>query len=344
MFQDKCFIIGEVAQAHDASFMLAKSHIDVVARAGCDAVKFQIHLPEFESTPDEKFRVPIDGYKTRPEYWERTCFAPEQWKELSEYAASKGLVFMASAFSLQAVDLLQEIGVPVWKISSGETSNVPMLHKVGKTGKPVILSTGMSPMEEVEDAVNLLKSYNVDIAITQCTTQYPTPPDQVGLNVMQEYKERFGTYVGLSDHSSTIFPAVTAAYLGASVVEVHVCMSYDMPGPDMPASLDPADLTRMVEGIRFAEIMRANPVDKDEKSKEYTDFRKLFFQAIYIKADVKAGEELTPDNLEIRKPCNGVPASKWDEVIGSTAAKDLSAGQFLQDEDVEYAEQAKQSA
>ncbi len=334
MIFDKCFVIAEVAQAHDASFMLAKSHIDVVAEAGCDAVKFQIHMPKYESTPDEKFRVPIDGYKTRSEYWERTCFEPEQWKELAVYAKSKGLVFMASAFSLQAIDLLAEIGVPVWKVSSGETSNVPMLHKLGKTGLPVIISTGMSPMAEIEAAVDVLKSYDVDIAITQCTTQYPTPASQVGLNVMNEYKGAFGTYVGLSDHSGTIYPAIAAAWEGASVVEVHVCMSYQMPGPDMPASLDPADLKRMVDGVRFAEEMRANPVDKDKKAEEFVDFRKLFFQAIYVKADVKAGEELTPDNLEIRKPCKGISASKWDDVIGMKAANDLAAGSFLQEDDV----------
>ncbi len=333
MLFDKCFIIAEVAQAHDGSFMLAKSHIDAVAKAGCDAVKFQIHLPQYESTSDEKFRVPIDGYKTRSEYWEKTCFTPEQWKELSEYAKSKGLVFMASAFSLQAIDLLIEIGVPVWKISSGETSNVPMLHKVGKTGLPVIISTGMSPMDEVENAVNILKSHNVDIAITQCTTQYPTPASQVGLNVMNAYKD-LGIYVGLSDHSGTIYPAICAAWEGASVIEVHVCMSYNMPGPDMPASLDPDDLTRLVQGVRFAAEMRASPVDKNEKAREFVEFRKLFFQAIYIKKDIKAGELLTPNNLEIRKPCKGISASKWDEVIGKKAQRDLTSNAFLQDGDV----------
>ncbi len=334
MFADKCFIIGEVAQAHDASFMLAKSHIDIIAAAGMDAVKFQIHLPEFESTSDEKFRVPIDGYKTRSEYWERTCFAPEQWKELAAYAKSKELVFMASAFSLQAIDMLEEIGVPVWKISSGETSNVPMLHKLGKTGLPVIISTGMSPMDEIEAAVNILKSYNIDIAITQCTTQYPTPASQVGLNVMVEYKKKFDTYVGLSDHSGTIYPAITAAWEGASVIEVHACMSYQMPGPDMPASLDPDDLKRLVEGVRFAEEMRANPIDKNKKAKEYVEFRKLFFQAIYIKTNIKAGEIFSTNNLEIRKPCKGIPASKWDEVIGSKATRDLNSHTFLQEGDV----------
>ncbi len=333
MFKDKCFIIGEVAQAHDASFMLAKSHIDVVAEAGMDAVKFQIHLPEFESTEDEKFRVPIDGYETRSEYWKRTCFAPDQWKELAVYAKSKGLVFMASAFSLQAIDLLEKIGVPIWKVSSGETSNVPILHKLGKTGLPVIISTGMSPMEEISAAVDILKSYNIDIVITQCTTQYPTPADQVGLNVMAEYKERFGTYVGLSDHSGTIYPAIAAAWAGASVIEVHVCMSYQMPGPDMPASLDPDDLKRMVDGVHFVEKMRVNPVNKDDKAKEYVDFRKLFFQAIYIKSDIKKGEILSADNLEIRKPCKGVSASKWDDVIGTKATKNLSAKTFLQGSD-----------
>lgn len=331
---EKCLIIAEVAQAHDGSFMLAKSHIDAIAKAGCDAVKFQIHLPEFESTADEEFRVPIEGYKTRSEYWEKTCFSIEQWKDLFEYANSKGLIFLASAFSLQAIDILEEIGVPVWKVSSGETSNVPMLHKIGATGLPTIISTGMSPIQEIEDAVRVLKQYDIDIVITQCTTKYPTPASEVGLNVMLKY-QNLGARYGLSDHSGTIYPSIVAAWEGASVIEVHACLSYNMPGPDMPASLDPSDLERLVDGVRFAEEMRANPVDKDKKFKEFSEFRKLFFQSLYVKKDIKSGDFLSSDNLEVRKPCKGIPASKWDEVIGRKASKDLKARSFLQEEDVD---------
>lgn len=154
---------------------------------------------------------------------------------------------------------------------------------------------------------------------------------------MSEYRERFGTYTRLSDHSGTIYPAIAAAWEGVSVVEVYICMSYQMPGPDMPASLDPADLTKMVEGVRFVEEMRKNSLDKDKKAEEFVDLRKLFFQAIYIKKDVKAGEILSADNLEIRKPCNGIPASRWDDVIGSVAAKGLSAANFLQEDDIKAA-------
>lgn len=334
MFTGKCFIIGEVAQAHDGSFMLAKSHVDVIAEAGFDAVKFQIHMPKHESTQDEQFRIPIDGYKTRTEYWRGTGFSAELWKQLATYAEQKGLIFMASAFSLQAIDLLEEIGVPVWKISSGETSNVPMLHRLGSTGLPVIISTGMSPLAEIEHAVRILKSYDIDIAITQCTTQYPTPASEVGLNVMAEYRERFDTYVGLSDHSGTIYPAIAAAWEGASVIEVHACLNYQMPGPDMLASLDPNDLKRLVDGVRFVEEMKQSPLDKDKKAKEFIETRKLFFQAIYLKSDVCVGDEFTVENIEIRKPCNGISASKWDEIIGSKAARDLSANTFLQTKDV----------
>ncbi len=325
----RCFIIGEVAGAHDGSFLLARAHIDVIAAAGCDAVKFQIHLPEAESTPAEAFRVPIPGYRTRQEYWARTGFREDQWLELAAYAAGQGLEFMATPFSVAAVEMLQRLGVKRWKVSSGEVGNVPLLRAMAATGLPVILSTGMSGFADVAFALEHLRTGTPDLTVCQCTTRYPTAAEQVGLNVLGEIRRRLGVKAGLSDHSGTIFPGIVAAYLGCDVLEVHACMSRQMQGPDMPASLDPQDLADLVRGVRFAEAMGANPVDKDATRGQFDELRDLFTQGIYVARPVTAGAPLGVDDLEVRKPGTGLPASQWDAVLGRPAARDLVPGHPL---------------
>jgi len=330
----RCFIIGEIAGAHDGSFMFAQAHIDAVAQAGCDAVKFQLHFAEAESTPDEAFRVPIPGYATRQEYWKKTGFPEARWRELARYAEAKGLIFMASAFSIPAVEMLERLEVPVHKVSSGETANLPLIERMAATGKPIILSTGMSGWSEIDTAMARIAAHGVPCALTQCVTQYPTPAERVGLNVMAAYRDRYGGFAGLSDHSGTIFPAVAGAYIGMDVLEVHVRLGANMPGPDAPASLDPAALALLVQGVRFAEVMRGNPVEKDALAREFSPLRELFQQAIYVRVAVAQGEPILESGIEFRKPLKGLPAARWDDVIGRPAARDLTAGCFLQEEDI----------
>ena len=331
---DRCFVIGEVAGAHDGSFMLARAHMDAIAAAGCDAVKFQIHFADVESTPEETFRVPIPGYRTRTEYWRKTAFREDQWCELARYAASKGLIFMASAFSTPAVDLLERLQVPMHKVASGETANLALLDHIAATGKPVIISTGLSGIAEIDRAVERFAKRTPAFAITQCVTQYPTPAARVGLNLMAVFRQRYGGFAGLSDHSGTIFPAIAGSYIGMDVLEVHVRLCPDMPGPDAAASLDPAALRQLVEGVRFTEAMRRNPVDKEQLAAEVAPLRELFLQSIYTRKLISRGEALTEAMLECRKPMVGIPASRWHEVLGRVAARDIEAYRFLEETDL----------
>jgi N,N'-diacetyllegionaminate synthase len=258
--KDRCLIIGEVGLSHDGSLGLAHAFIDEVARGGADAVKFQTHIAAAESTPAEPFRVKFSRQDaTRYEYWKRIEFSETEWKGLADHAREKGLIFLSSPFSREAVDLLVRVGMAMWKVGSGEVGTVPMLDAMIATGKPILLSSGMSDLAELDKAVDRVRRANVPLAVLQCTTAYPCPPERIGLNMVPFFRERYGCFVGLSDHSGTIYPAIAAATLGAEVVEVHVTMSRGMFGPDVPASVTMEELRQLVDGIRFVEKMRANP-------------------------------------------------------------------------------------
>ena len=253
-------IIAEVAQAHDGSLGTAHAYIDVVAKAGADAIKFQTHIAEAESSPQEPWRVKFSKQDaSRYDYWKRMEFTAEQWAGLKEHADEKGLKFLSSAFSLEAVELLEKIGVYAWKIASGEINNKPMFESILATRRPVWLSTGMSSLEEVDTAVELIQSHKADLTIFQCTSMYPTPNEKVGLNMIPTFKERYGCPIGLSDHSGDIYAGLAATTLGASDIEIHIAFSKEVFGPDVPVSLTPEQLQRLCEGVRSIKTMLQNP-------------------------------------------------------------------------------------
>ena len=209
-------IIAEIAQVHDGSLGTAHAYIDALAETGVDAVKFQTHIAEAESSVHEPFRVKFSKQDaTRYDYWKRMSFSPDQWKGLKDHCEDKNLEFISSPFSNAAVDLLEELGVKRYKIGSGEVSNWLMLEKIAKTGKPIMLSSGMSSWDEMDATVEFLRAFGNPLSILQCTTAYPTRPDQWGLNVISQLKERYKLPVGFSDHSGEIFACSAAAALGA---------------------------------------------------------------------------------------------------------------------------------
>ncbi len=330
-----CTIIAEVAQAHDGSLGLAHSYIDAAARAGADAVKFQTHIAAAESTPGEPWRTRFSPQdETRFGYWERMEFTPDQWHGLKRHADDAGLMFLSSPFSLQAVELLKSVGVAGWKIASGEITNAPMLDAMAATGGPVLLSTGMSPYTEIDATVDLIKRHGAPLAIFQCTTQYPSPPEAIGLNVLEAFRERYGTAVGLSDHSGTIFPSLAAATLGCDVIEVHITMSREMFGPDVPASVTSDELAELVRGVRFIEKMRAAPVDKTQVPDSIAPLRDIFLKSVVATGDLAAGTVLERDHLTTKKPGTGIPASAFEDVIGRTLARDVARDVPLLEEDL----------
>jgi N-acetylneuraminate synthase len=326
----RCLVIGEVAQAHDGSLGAAHAYIDAIAGSGADAVKFQTHIAAAESTPQEPWRVRFSYQDaSRYEYWKRMEFTEEQWLGLKRHAEEKKLEFLSSPFSLEAARLLQRIGMKAWKVASGEVANSQLFAYMLETRLPVMLSTGMSSMEEIDSAVARVQAAGLPLAVMQCTSAYPCPPEKVGLNMLGTFRGRYGCAVGLSDHSGTIFPALAAATLGAELVEVHVTFSKECFGPDVPASLTTNDLKTMVEGIRFNERMRTSAVDKNAMAEEMTPLRNLFTKSIVAEIDLPSGAVLTPESLSVKKPGTGIPAERLDSMIGRRLRRPLAAGEML---------------
>jgi len=332
----RCLIIGEVALTHDGSLGLAHAFVDAIANAGADAVKFQTHIATAESTPSEPFRVKFSRQdKTRYDYWKRMEFTEDGWRGLADHARERGILFLSSPFSIQAVELLDRIGMPLWKIASGETPNAMLLDRILDTGKPVLLSTGMSPIEEIDAAVARVRTRKVDVGVFQCTTAYPCPPEKVGLNLIPFYRERYGCWVGLSDHSSTIYPGLAAATMGIDMLEVHVALSREMFGPDVIASVTTQELRQLVEGIRFVERMKAHPLDKDASANETAPLRKLFTRSLVASADLPAGTVIAREHVAIKKPGTGLAPNRLDEIIGRRLKRPVVADQVLAADDIE---------
>ncbi len=331
-----CIVVGEVAQAHDGSLGMAHAFIDAIASAGADAVKFQTHIASAESTPAEPWRVkfsPQDA--TRYDYWKRMEFSEEQWRGLKRHAEDRGLWFLSSPFSAEAVELLKRVGVAAWKVASGETSSCSLLEHMAGTKLPILLSTGMSPLAEIDAAVERVKSHKLPLAVLQCTSAYPCPPEKVGLNLIPFFRERYGCAVGLSDHSGTIYPGLAAATLDIEVLEVHLTLSRDMFGPDVPVSLTTTELRQLVEGVRFVQKMIASPVDKNRIAEEIAPLRGLFTKSVVARTDLPAGMVLREEHLALKKPGTGIPASRLPELIGARLKRNLKTDELLSDKDLE---------
>ncbi len=332
----RVLVIGEVALTHDGSLGQAHAFVDAIASAGADAVKFQTHIASAESTPAEPFRVKFSRQDaTRYDYWRRMEFSEAQWQGLAEHCRERNVLFVSSPFSLEAVALLERIGQPLWKFASGETSNARLLDRVLDTGAPVLLSTGMSPIAEIDAAVARVRSRGAAVGVFQCTTAYPCPAEQIGLNLIPYYRERYGCWVGLSDHSATIYPGLAGAAVGMDMLELHVTLSREMFGPDVIASVTTAELRQLVDGIRFIERMRANPVDKDRSAAETAPLRRLFTRSLVARRPLPAGTVLTVEHLVVKKPGTGLPPERLADVIGRPLARPVEADQVLVAEDIE---------
>jgi len=328
--EGNCFIIGEVAQSHDGSLGMAHAYIDAIAKAGANAVKFQTHIAEAESSPQEPWRVKFSPQdESRFEYWKRMEFTPDQWVGLKAHAEEKGLVFLSSPFSMQAVDLLEKMGMVAWKVASGEVTNPTLIKRMAATGKPILVSSGMSSIEELDEAIELVRSSFAPFAVMQCTSSYPTPPERIGLNLLTEYRGRYACPVGLSDHSGGIYAGLAAVSLGASLLEIHVTMSREMFGPDVIASITTEEMYKMVEGVRFIEKALLNPVNKEASASELNDVRRIFTKSLYASEDIDVGATIKISQIDMKKPGNGIPAKDVDKIIGKVVRNRILKGDII---------------
>lgn len=333
--EGRTFVIAEIAQAHDGSVGILHSFVEAVAATGVDAVKFQVHIADAESSALEPFRVRFSSVDaTRYDYWKRMELPLSEWVRLKEKCDSLGVEFLATPFSNAAVDLLEQVGVCRYKVGSGDAANHLLLEKIARTGKEVILSTGLGELSELDEAVAFLKARGLPCAVMQCTTRYPTAADDVGLAWLSRFRERYGCPVGLSDHSGRIYAGLGAVALGAVAVEAHVAFDRRMFGPDARSSLEVDEFAQLVEGIRFLEKARRSGPDKslDDGKRE---LRRMFGKSLAVCRDLPAGHVLAFEDLEGKKPADGgLPVADMDKVIGRALSRDKQCWEFLRQEDL----------
>ena len=324
---EKPFVIAEVGQAHDGSLGQALSFIDAIADAGANAVKFQTHFSEEESSKYDDFRVkvfPQDA--SRKEYWKRMEFSEKEWVLLAKRSRERGLVFLSSAFSNKAVEVLKNCQIEAWKIASGELFNYPMIDKILSTHAPLLISTGMSSWSEIDEIYRYTNGRKR--VFFQCTTEYPSKPQSIGINNIQIFSNRYpDCVIGLSDHSGEIYPCLSAFALGAKVFEVHVTWSKKMFGPDTTSSLTIEELSNLTHNLELQSIMFSSELSKDNLQKEKIDLSYLFGRGIYARHVISAGKVITADDLQYLKPAKGIHAKHYKRVIGSSSVVKIEQGE-----------------
>jgi N,N'-diacetyllegionaminate synthase len=324
------FVVAEIGNNHDGNLGQARALIEAAAEAGADAVKLQTHIAEAEMLPSTPTPPHFD--EPRFDFTRRMELDFEQHALLKTFAEEHDLVFFSSPFSVEAVDLLERLEIPAYKLASGEVTNPPVVEAIAATGRPVLLSTGMSGLDEVAGAVSILRDHGTPFLIMQCTSTYPCPPEKVNLSAMRTLGERFDCPVGLSDHTPNIYTAIAAVALGAACVEKHFTLSRRLYGPDHHASLEPQDLARMVEGVR--EVEAAIGTGTKERDPALDPVRATFEKSVVTAAPVPEGATIERSMLTTKRPGDGIPALRLTEVVGRRAARNLESNRLIEEKDL----------
>lgn len=327
-------IIAEAGVNHNGSIEMAKQLIDAAAVAGVDYVKFQTFKAEKLVTKDAKqadYQQRNAADDSQYSMLKKLELSEAQHEELIAYCMEKGVKFLSTAFDMESVEYLHSLRLGLWKIPSGEITNYPYLKAIAQYGKPVILSTGMCEMEDVQNAVDVLCKHGLkkeQITVLHCNTEYPTPMQDVNLKAMQEIKDAIGVKVGYSDHTQGIEVPIAAVALGAEVIEKHFTLDRTLPGPDHKASLEPNELKAMVDAIR--NIEQALGDGRKHVSESERKNMAIARKSIVAARDINHGEMLTEDNLCVKRPGNGISPMRWEEVIGTCAKRDFKADELIE--------------
>lgn len=332
---NKVLIIAEAGVNHNGSIELAKRLVDEAVNAGVDYIKFQTFKSEklaSKTAKQAEYQQKNIGHEGESQYTmlKRLELSPADHEVLIDYCNSKGIKFFSTAFDMDSIDYLHSLNLGLWKIPSGEITNFPYLRKIATFGEPIILSTGMSELNEIEEAIQVLIKYGVtkeDIIVLHCTTEYPTPFTDVNLKAMLQIGEKFGVKIGYSDHTKGIEVPIAAVALGATVIEKHFTLDKTMEGPDHKASLEPDELKAMVTSIRNIEnaLGSGHKHVSDSERKNIEIVRK----SIVAACPIKQGEMLTEENLTVKRPGNGISPMRWNEVVGTTAIKDFEEEEMI---------------
>lgn len=331
----KTFIIAEVGVNHNGSVKIAEELIDAAVLSGADAVKFQAFssgdmATKFAPKADYQKEI-IDSDESQLDMLKKLEFTADIYENLMAYCARKGIVFLSSAFDLKSLDLLINLGLKIIKVPSGEITNLPYLKKIGGLGKKIILSTGMSYLEEVKNAIKVLVSSGTEkdkITVLHCNTEYPTPVEDVNLRAMLTIKDCFGVRVGYSDHTMGIDISLVAVALGAEVIEKHITLDHKLPGPDHSSSLNPDEFKVMVENIRKIEVALGDGIKKPSPSDKKQ--RDIVRKSIIANTKISKGEVFTDKNITVKRPGCGINPMKWNKVIGKVAKKEFKEDEFIE--------------
>ena len=328
------FIIAEAGVNHNGSIELAKKLIDVASEAGADAVKFQTfkaeNLVSKNAQKAEYQKKTTDKNESQFDMIKKLELDVDTHKELMDYCKQKNIMFLSTPFDHDSIELLDELGLEIFKIPSGEITNLPYLQHIGSLGKKVILSTGMADIGEVEDALDVLVSAGTkkeNITVLHANTMYPTPMEDVNLKAMQTIACAFGIEVGYSDHTLGIEVPIAAVAMGAKVIEKHFTLDKTMEGPDHKASLEPDELKAMVKATKNIEQALGSGIKKPSKSEKPN--MKIARKSIVAAKEIKKGEKLSKENLAIKRPGDGISPMRWDEVVGAVAQKDYKKDDLI---------------
>ena len=330
--QKKVFIIAEAGDNHNGDYDTALKLVDKAVEAGADCVKFQTFVTErVISKLAEKADYQKESTGTGESQYEmvkKLELSFEQFRQIKKYCEQKKIIFLSTPFDLESIDFLQEIDIPFWKIPSGEITNLPYLEKIAHTGKDIIMSTGMCTMEEIQKAIDILKKNGAGkITLLHCNTEYPTPYEDVNLRAMKTMAETYEVKVSYSDHTKGIEVPIAAVAMGAVVIEKHFTLDKNMPGPDHKASLEPDELKQMIQSVRNIE----KALGSSEKKPSTSEIKNIDIarKSIVAKKAIKKGEELTEDNLDIKRPGNGISPMYWYDLLGMKAVKDFSEDELI---------------
>lgn len=325
------YIIAEAGVNHNGSFALACKLVDAAKNSGADCIKFQtFKAKNLVSKYAEKadYQKKTTGDSSQQEMLKKLELSYDEFLQLKEYCKEMGITFLSTPFDFESIDFLNSIDMEFWKVPSGEVTNLPYLVALAKTHKPVVMSTGMCEMKEIEDAVAVLKQYGTtNITLLHCNTEYPTPFEDVNLKAMQTMRDAFHLEVGYSDHTKGIEVPIAAVALGATVIEKHFTLDRNMEGPDHKASLEPQELAEMVCCIRNIEkaLGSGDKTPSPSEKKNIAVARK----SIVAKTKIKAGDTLTEDNVTVKRPGTGISPMKWFEVLGTKAVKDFDEDELI---------------
>ena len=326
------YIIAEAGVNHNGSFELACKLVDAAKDAGVDCIKFQTFKSSnlvSHNAQKAEYQKDTTGDGSQVDMLKKLELSYDEFLALKDYCDKIGICFLSTPFDFDSIDFLNSIDMPFWKIPSGEVTNLPYLVALAKTGKPVVMSTGMCEMDEIAAAISVLKDNGIkDIKLLHCNTEYPTPFEDVNLKAMQTMRDVFELEVGYSDHTKGIEVSVAAVALGATVIEKHFTLDRNMEGPDHKASLEPDELKAMVSSIRHIEqaLGSGDKTPSPSEKKNITVARK----SIVAKIDIKKGEVLTEKNITVKRPGTGVSPMRWHEVIGTKAVKDFQEDELIE--------------